>query len=187
MRLIKLAILFFTLFAIGLIVLASANDDETPNYKLTNSADPSLEGIATNSRIIGRRLPNTELTNVNGRKVSTREIIGTPQIINIWYSTCEPCRREMPILSKGADKFSGQVRFTGINIKDSAKVAKEFAEKYGVSFDLLLDTNGEFISDLGIGTAPVTLAVDAQGKIVNQVAGEIDATKLDELVKELMK
>ena len=108
-------------------------------------------------------------------------------IINIWYSTCEPCRRELPVLASAAAQYLGQVRFVGVNIKDSASVAKEFAAQYGVEFELLLDTNGPFISELGIATAPVTLAVDAQGVIIDQVAGEMSASELDKLVKELLK
>ncbi|NDA96937.1 MAG: TlpA family protein disulfide reductase, partial [Actinobacteria bacterium] len=108
-------------------------------------------------------------------------------IVNVWYSTCEPCRREMPVLASAADRYLNKVRFVGINIKDSANVAKEFADSYGVKFDLLLDTNGQFITTLGIATAPMTLAVNAQGQVIGQVAGEISAEKLDELVKELLK
>ncbi|MFM7650783.1 MAG: TlpA family protein disulfide reductase, partial [Acidimicrobiaceae bacterium] len=61
------------------------------------------------------------------------------------------------------------------------------AAQYGVEFELLLDNNGLFISQLGIATAPVTLAIDSQGVIIAQKAGEISANELDELVKELLK
>ncbi len=46
----------------------------------------------------------------------------------------------------------------------------------------MFDTSGSFISDLGIATAPMTLFVDAQGIIVDQVAGEITADKLESLI-----
>jgi hypothetical protein len=46
----------------------------------------------------------------------------------------------------------------------------------------MFDTSGSFIGDLGIATAPMTLFVDVQGIIVDQVAGEITADKLESLI-----
>ena len=163
------------------------NDTDTPSYTLSNSIDLSSDGIATNSLLIGSQLPAIKLENVDGQEVSTQSLLNKPLIINVWYSTCEPCRRELPALANADTQYRDRVRFVGVNIKDSATVAKEFASQYGVEFELLLDKNGLFISQLGIATAPVTLAIDPQGLIVGQKAGEISASELDELVKELLK
>jgi thiol:disulfide interchange protein len=48
----------------------------------------------------------------------------------------------------------------------------------------LFDPSGEFISQLGIATAPTTLFVDATGNIVDQVSGEISAEKLQQLLTQ---
>ena len=172
---------------LGIIIARAITPETTPSYKLSNSAVSSNDGIAINTELTGQQLPQVDLTTITGEIISTRTLTGTPMIINIWYSTCEPCRRELPVLASAAAQYLGQVRFVGVNIKDSASVAKEFAAQYGVEFELLLDTNGPFISELGIATAPVTLAVDAQGVIIDQVAGEMSASELDKLVKELLK
>lgn len=186
-RLIKQALATLLIVFLGFIIALNINDSKSPSYKLSNSADVSAGGIATNSRLVGVQLPDIELPSVTGEKVPTRSLLGTPMIINFWYSTCEPCRRELPVLANAASRYLDQVQFVGINIKDSATVAKRFADEYGVEFELLLDINGRLISELGIATAPVTLAVNPNGKIIGQVAGEISATKLDELVKALLK
>lgn len=186
-RLAKQALIFFAVLFSAFIVARATNDSETPSYELTNSVDLTAGEIATNSQLIGQKLPDLALTSTNGETVLISNLFGKPMIVNVWYSTCEPCRREMPVLASAADQYLNKVRFVGINIKDSANVAKEFAGTYGVKFDLLLDTNGQFITTLGIATAPMTLAVSAQGQVIGQVAGEISAEKLDELVKELLK
>ena len=186
-RLIKQALIIFAIIFLGFIVARTINGTDTPSYELSNSVDLSKDGIATNTRLTGQQLPSIELENVAGEKISTQSLLGAPMILNIWYSTCEPCRRELPVLASAAMRYRDQVRFVGVNIKDSASVAEKFAAQYGVKFELLFDTNGQFISHLGIATAPVTLAVDAQGKIIDQIAGEISASKLNELVSELLK
>ena len=67
-------------------------------------------------------------------------------------------------------------------MNDSVETAKEFITKYDVLYDIMFDTSGSFIGDLGIATAPMTLFVDAQGVIVDQVAGESTADKLESLI-----
>jgi peroxiredoxin len=186
-RFFKQALVAFLVVFFGFVVTRVLNDTDTPSYTLSNSIDLSSDGIATNSLLIGSQLPAIKLENVDGQEVSTQSLLNKPLIINVWYSTCEPCRRELPALANADTQYRDQVRFVGVNIKDSATVAKEFASQYGVKFELLLDKNGLFISQLGIATAPVTLAIDSQGLIVGQKAGEISASELDELVKELLK
>lgn len=186
-RFFKQALVIFLVIFLGFAVTRTFNDTDTPSYTLSNSVSISSDGIATNSLLTGSQLPEIKLISVDGQEVSTQSLLDTPLIINVWYSTCEPCRRELPAFADADAQYRNQVRFVGVNIKDSASVAKEFASQYGVKFELLLDKNGQFISQLGIATAPVTLAINPQGVIVGQKAGEISAGELDELVKELLK
>jgi thiol-disulfide isomerase/thioredoxin len=186
-RFFKQALIVFLIVVLGFVTTRIINDTDTPSYTLSNSIDLASDGIATNTLLLGSQLPAIKLETVEGQEVSTQSLLNKPLIINVWYSTCEPCRRELPVLANADMQYRDLVRFVGVNIKDSATVAREFAAQYGVEFELLLDKNGLFISQLGIATAPVTLAIDQQGVIVSQKAGEISASELDELVKELLK
>ena len=186
-RFFKQALIIFLIAVLAFVTTRIFNDNDTPSYTLSNSINLSSNGIATNTLLLGSQLPAIKLETVEGQEVSTQSLLNKPLIINVWYSTCEPCRRELPALANADMQYRDLVRFVGVNIKDSATVAREFAAQYGVEFELLLDKNGLFISQLGIATAPVTLAIDQQGVIVGQKAGEISASELDELVKELLK
>ena len=186
-RFFKQALIIFLIAVLAFVTTRIFNDTDTPSYTLSNSINLSSNGIATNTLLLGSQLPAIKLENVDGQEISTQSLLNKPLIINVWYSTCEPCRRELPALANADMQYRNLVRFVGVNIKDSATVAREFAAQYGVEFELLLDKNGLFISQLGIATAPVTLAIDQQGVIVGQKAGEISASELDELVKELLK
>jgi thiol-disulfide isomerase/thioredoxin len=138
--------------------------------------------IATNSAVAGTSLPEVSLLTLDDKTIDSITLIGKPLILNFWYSTCEPCRREMPVLAASADTHSATVRFVGINMNDSIETATAFAEKYNVLYDIMFDSSGSFIGDLGVATAPMTLFVDPQGVIVDQVAGEITSEKLESLI-----
>ena len=150
--------------------------------RLTTPGEVPYPSIATNSAVAGTSLPQASLLTLDNKTIDSNTLIGKPLILNFWHSTCEPCRREMPVLASSAEAHSATIRFVGINMNDSIETATAFAEKYNVSYDIMFDPSGSFIGALGIGTAPMTLFVDAQGIIVDQVAGEISSDKLESLI-----
>ena len=162
--------------------LWSSASEPTLDAHLTTPGEVPYPSIATNSEVAGTSLPQASLLTLDNKTIDSTALIGKPLILNFWYSTCEPCRREMPVLAASADTHSSTVRFVGINMNDSIETATAFAAKYNVLYDIMFDPSGSFIGALGIGTAPMTLFVDAQGVIVDQVAGEITADKLESLI-----
>ena len=162
--------------------LWSSASEPTLDAHLTTPGEVPYPTIATNSAVAGTSLPKVSLLTLDNKTIDSITLIGKPLILNFWYSTCEPCRREMPVLATSAVTHSSTVRFVGVNMNDSIETATAFAAKYNVLYDIMFDPSGSFIGALGIGTAPMTLFVDAQGVIVDQVAGEITADKLESLI-----
>ena len=180
-RKLIIAVVALTVSVGGGWLWSSASEPDL-DARLTTPGEVPYPTIATNNAVAGMSLPTASLLTLDGKKIDSSELIGKPLILNFWYSTCEPCRREMPVLAASADTHSATVRFVGINMNDSIETATAFAEKYNVLYEIMFDQSGSFISDLGIATAPMTLFVDAQGVIVDQVAGEITADKLESLI-----
>ena len=162
--------------------LWSSASEPDLDARLTTPGEVPYPTIATNSAVAGTSLPEVSLLTLDNKTIDSITLIGKPLILNFWYSTCEPCRREMPVLATSAVTHSSTVRFVGVNMNDSIETAQNFAKKYNVLYDIMFDPSGSFIGALGIGTAPMTLFVDAQGVIVDQVAGEITADKLESLI-----
>ncbi len=162
--------------------LWSSASEPDLDARLTTPGEVPYPTIATNNAVAGTSLPQASLLTLDNKTIDSSTLIGKPLILNFWYSTCEPCRREMPVLTASALIHNATIRFVGINMNDSVETAKEFITKYNVLYDIMFDTSGSFIGDLGIATAPMTLFVDAQGIIVDQVAGEITADKLESLI-----
>lgn len=160
------------------LVLAGCGGDNSE----TLSEDVST--IATNNVSSGEELPDVTLSGVDGSQVTTREFVGTPMVINFWYSTCEPCRREMPAFAAAHREFADRVTFIGVNMYDSAIAAANFAERYGVEYEILLDSNGEFVGELGVALAPTTILVDTAGTIVHQESGELTEEEITALINE---
>lgn len=161
----------------------SNQTSDSDTLTLVSASDPEYPTLNTNELVEGTPLPDSTLTDASGVPINIRTLVGKPLVLNFWYSTCEPCRRELPAFA-AAHKQQPEIQFIGVNMNDSVEVALAFAKKYGVAFPTLFDSTGGFISQLGIATAPTTLFVDATGNIVDQVSGEISAEKLRQLLTQ---
>lgn len=154
--------------------------DPTNDYSLSQT----VGSIALNKLSEGTMLATAMVQDTNDNLVSTELWLGEPLVINFWFSTCEPCRREFPVLV-AADKQFDQVRFIGVNLNDSSAAAKEFMQTYGATFDTFFDRDGSLTSAMGVATAPVTLLVDAGGVVRRQLTGEVTAAILNKAITDV--
>ncbi|MEO5974626.1 MAG: TlpA disulfide reductase family protein [Ilumatobacteraceae bacterium] len=162
----------------------SAQSTPSVDAVLTSPGIVPYPTIGTNDEVTGQLLPVSQIVSLTGTTMSTIDLIGKPLLINFWFSTCEPCRREMPVLAAAHRKYGDSIRFVGINMNDSASVAKSFALKWGVTYELFIEPSGGLVTALGIATAPFTIFVDGDGRIVNQYAGELTTATLEAIISE---
>lgn len=166
-------------------VLSSEGDDVTSlDAVLEEPGRYDMGPIGTNAVVEGEVLPSTALVDLQGAELVTDDLLGTPLVLNVWFSTCLPCKREMPAFAAVDRDLGSRVRIVGINPNDGASTAARFAEELGVDYPTYLDSDGEFIAANGIATYPSTLFVDADGVIVRQVAGEITEAELRQIIDE---
>ncbi|WP_175484168.1 TlpA disulfide reductase family protein [Modestobacter sp. DSM 44400] len=99
-------------------------------------------------------------------------------VINVWASWCVPCREEAPRLRAAAAATSGRVQFLGIDIQDGRDAALSFLADFGIDYPQLQDLKGDTLHRLGSPGVPVTLAVDATGRIAYRRIGEISTDQL---------
>lgn len=181
-RLIFASLIWALLLSVAIGWWWSAHSTPGVGAILTTPGLVPYPTIGTNDDLAGRVLPTSPIVALDGATMSTSDLLGTPLLINFWFSTCEPCRREMPVLAAAHRKYGNSIRFVGLNMNDSASVAKTFAKKYGVTYELFTEPSGELVTRLGIATAPFTLLINRDGHIVAQFAGELTGSLLDALI-----
>jgi thiol-disulfide isomerase/thioredoxin len=112
--------------------------------------------------------------------------MGQPMLVNFWFTSCPPCRREMPALQQAFETYGEQVRFIGVNVQDSASAIRAFVDELGVTYEMLRDINGNLVVANGISAFPTTLFIDSNGRIVKQVAGELTTESIDRSIALLL-
>ncbi len=129
---------------------------------------------APNARLVpeGAVLPDQPLYGLfhDFRRLS--DFKGKPLVINVWASWCGPCRAEMGSLDRLAKRHNGrQFHIIGISTDDYPEKATDYLLRTRVSFDNYIDKDLLWETMLGAERIPLTVLVDARGRVVKRVYG----------------
>lgn len=138
--------------------------------------------LATNAAVEGTPLPEATVQTLAGDDVAVSSLIGQPLVINIWGSTCGPCKKELPDFAAAHLKYGDDVRFVGIDYLPASEREEAFARDRAVQYELFYDGDGEFINNVGVAAFPVTLFINADGGIVRQT-GQLDLAQLSAYIE----
>ena len=183
-----------TIIAAGAVILFVAvtliarGSDDVDSVVLDQPGVYQEPGIAVNEDLAGSRLSQAVLETADGSAITVDDLLsrGRPVLINLWYSTCQPCKREMPALQAAFAEFGDRIDFIGINPQDSAATMTSFANEVGVGYELFRDPNGSFTVANGIATYPTTLLVSRDGLVIDQIAGELSSDEIRDAVSILL-
>lgn len=124
----------------------------------------------------------------DGSPVSAQDLRGKPAVINFWYAGCAPCRAEAPDLVELAEKYDGDVRFLGVNLRDQEATAQAFERTFEIPYDSASDLDGRVLLALSEyvppQAVPTTLVLDPEGRVAARVLGKADRSTLDALIKD---
>ena len=167
---VKAALAMFLLLLPGAMPLAVA---KTPG-------EVDLGGILRDAPMQGLSGPSRLLSDYRG----------TPLIINVWASWCGPCRQEMASLDRLSRRYGGkQFTVIGISTDDYPDAAMGFLQKSGTTFKHFIDTRLLLENMLGANRIPLTILVDAQGRVLGKYYGakEWDSPEALELIRKTFR
>lgn len=168
----------------GAVAWSRTVADSSEPTVLLDQPGEFVDPASTNERQDGNPLPAFELLDADGRAV-TMAPDGRPMVVNLWYSTCPPCAREITAFAAVERQVGDRVRFVGVNPYDSVEDMERFANDRGVGYELLRDPDFAVGDGLGVVQFPVTLFVSAAGDIVAQT-GVLTESELREHVARLL-
>ncbi|MBI4882758.1 MAG: TlpA family protein disulfide reductase [Actinobacteria bacterium] len=183
LQLILLAVAAVVSVVVGWVI-ARNNDTESAADTVLIESTGTFEqpNIETNAAVEGEQLPDATVRTRAGEAVEIASWRGQSMVINIWGSTCGPCKKELPGFASAHAQYGDSVRFVGIDFLPASDHEENFARDRGVLYELFYDDSGEFIDDMGIAAFPVTLFVDSNGTILRQT-GQLEESKLIEYIE----
>ena len=177
-----------TLLVAGLVAVAAA--------VLLGGGDATVAGRADGDSVIqqypaGERdgLGDFEGTLLDGQPFASADLRGRVVVYNVWGSWCVPCRVEAPALADVASE-NDDVRFVGINVRDSLGAAQAFERRQAVPYPSLRSEDSDrallaFGGALSAAGVPATVVVDHSGGIAARVLGPTSRSTLRALIDDV--
>lgn len=146
----------------------------------TNITAGSNTDVVGQARVINGMAPDFTLPDLQGSgHVSPSQLRGHVVVLNFWASWCEPCVREAPGLAAVSKAYLSQnVRFIGIDEKDSRPSALAFQSKYGVTYPSAFDPSGAIADRYRLVGLPTTVVIGPDGDPLYRFMGYLDPQTL---------
>lgn len=173
------------------VALSMAACQTKPSASQT-APTPTIALVVNAGTPVKDGLPNFTWKGADGKEVSFADISkGRPVLVNIWATWCGPCVRETPDLVELHKEFSDKgAVFIGISADegdDAMDLVKEFAAKFKVPYQLVVDNNGELQRAIGdLRGYPTTIYLDRNGKEVKRLLGMQPKERFAEELKPLL-
>jgi peroxiredoxin len=137
-------------------------------YKLENS---SLK--------VGEPAPDFELTALTGETISLSQFRGQPVVLSLGASWCPDCRVEAPLLQE-LHQTHPELVVLLVDTNEPREAVQKFADDFGMTHPVLLDTDGEVSKLYQVFAIPTELFIDADGIIRAKIIEKVTPQLLDE-------
>ena len=148
--------------------------------------DPRVDGGVAE---LDEPLPSftTVDSTVSGGVLPGDALAGDVNVINVWATWCEPCKKEQPALQSLHERYEDRgVNFVGINYTDTLAKAQRWIDDNEVTYPSIYDPDGRSAALLNFPFVPVTFVVDGSDTIRYAVYGETNEVELKGLIDDLL-
>ena len=141
------------------------------------------------SPLIEKPAPPFALTLFDGAHLNLEGLRGKVVVVNFWASWCFPaCYEEAPVLEAAWRAYKDKdVVVVGVNVQDTEKAAKEFMDRFQVTFPNGPDPGGKISIDYGVYGVPETFVLDKTGRIAHKHVGAVTAEVLSTQLELLLQ
>lgn len=121
-----------------------------------------------NDLVVGRTAPSITLTTLDGKRISSADLRGKLVIVTFWATWCEPCREELPLLSRYAKQHAAQgLVVLGFSLDPPADIAKVRRVASTLSFPVGLLGDPHVPGYGRIWHLPVSFVIGRDGRLLD--------------------
>ena len=172
-RLLVIGVGSALLALIAVLAIASLRD---VGQEPLGEVDPGIE-----------RAAEFTLPALDGAEISIADYADRPIFLYFWASWCAPCEREAPLIERLWREYEPLgYAFLGVNILDSEREARRFAERHGLTFPSLLDADGEVYLEFGVNGVPEAYFLSPGLQVQHKFLGELRESEFREMLEAIM-
>lgn len=139
---------------------------------------------------VGRPAPEFSLRELSGQPRRLSDWRGKAVLLDFWASWCGSCRDSIPLDERLHERYRAKgLAVVGVNEDVETKLARTAVERLGVSYPVLLDSQGWVFGAYGARMMPAMFLIDSSGTIRGRWEGfdGAVATEVEKAVEALME
>ena len=175
-----------------------SKERETTAEETTSSANETSTSVSDGESEEEKPLPAIDFTLKDqfGKTHSLSDYKGKTIFLNFWATWCPPCRAEMPDIQSlyETQETEGEngviilgVAAPNYGREKDEQVIKEFLEKNGYTYPVLMDTNAELFEAYGIYSFPTTYMIDRDGNVFGYASGQLSKDMMQSIINQTLK
>lgn len=135
----------------------------------------------------GTMAPDFTLLDLEGRKVTLRDLKGKVVLLEFWATWCPPCRVSIPAIEKIYTTYQGKgLAILGISM-DSGDwdSVKAFGNEFGISYPILRgddDVSQKYM----VRTIPMFILIDREGNIRHRFLGAGNEEEIEKEIRTML-
>lgn len=155
--------------------ITSTRTDITLTASVITGKDPLEEGKTYG---LGDVMRDFTVTTVDGQELTLSKLLEEKDavVLNFWYTGCNPCRNEFPLLQAAYETYSDRLEVITMNptdiSKDTAESIIAFRDELGLTMPMAV-CSSKWFSAFGISAYPTTIVIDRYG-VICLITGTID-------------
>jgi cytochrome c biogenesis protein CcmG/thiol:disulfide interchange protein DsbE len=143
----------------------------------------AVVGVETKAQV-----PRYALTALDGTPLSPDALRGKVVLINFWATWCLPCRVEMPLLQRMAERHrEAGLIVVGLSVDRGAEESvRTFLRERGVTYPVAVVGSDVERAFGGVRGYPTSILVDRDGVVRHVVIGPLAAASFEPAVRRLL-
>ena len=170
------------------LVLAAIITLAIPAISMQVNQDASASSSSSSEEL--KALPEINLQDFEGKKVSSAELRGSILVLDFWATWCTPCLAEVPMLNKLQEKYASKgLKVIGVTmVSGDAKEVKPVVTRAKMKYTVLMGDDDQTY-DFNIFGYPTTFLVTRDMKIFRKYVGTSaqKAAKMEADIQKLLE
>jgi thiol-disulfide isomerase/thioredoxin len=156
----KLRLLFLVMLSANVYLLSA----QGTIYARPRNQERNQIVDAFKKSLLKKPLPDFNFEDISGNKLKKKDFAGKVIVINFWFTSCQPCINEMPLLNNLVAAYND----TNVVFIAPALSAKEsierFLKKYQFDYQIVPEQE-DYATKLKVENFPTHIIVDKKGII----------------------
>jgi len=127
------------------------------SFELARRSETILQGL------VGCQAPDFRVKTLDGKEYTLSSLRGKVVVLNFWFTTCEPCRYELPGLNRLVKEYANQgVHFLALARNTEDEVV-QFLSRHSFDYGHAVDSDELRMKFCVLGGWPMSMVIDRTG------------------------